>query len=95
MPCNLISSCFFLESPWFREQDCSQPSADWQSNNNQINGLAGADQPGQGRMGSTAPHIENPAVDYIQVKHSEPTYRVVTELTHVYTVELILLIMMS
>ena len=67
MPCNLISSCFFLESPWFREQDCSQPSADWQSNNNQIDGLAVADQPGQGGMGSTAPHIENPAVDHIKV----------------------------
>lgn len=74
MPCNLISSCFFLESPWFREQDCSQPSADWQSNNNQIDGLAVADQPGQGGMGSTAPHIENPAVDHIKVMKTFRAY---------------------
>ena len=25
MPCNLISSCFFPESPWFREIDCAGP----------------------------------------------------------------------
>ena len=23
MPCNIISNCFFLESAWFREQDCT------------------------------------------------------------------------
>ena len=41
MPCNLISSCFFPESPWFRDPaDCGpghQPGQpqhhDWQSNN--------------------------------------------------------------
>ena len=41
MPCNLISSCFFPESPWFRDPaDCGpghqpgqQQHHDWQSNN--------------------------------------------------------------
>jgi len=74
MPCNLISSCFFLESPWFREQDCGQPTGDWQSNHNQLEGLAVADQPGQARMGSTAPHIDNPAVDHIKVMKTFRAY---------------------
>ena len=37
MPCNLISSCFFPESPWFREIDCAGPGQpqhqDWQLTN--------------------------------------------------------------
>jgi len=45
MPCNLISACFFLESPWFREQDCSQPQ--WQTSDTQGNlELAVSEQPG-------------------------------------------------
>ena len=53
MPCNLISSCFFPESPWFRDPaDCGpghQPGQpqhhDWQSNNH----------PGQQNMELSAP----------------------------------------
>lgn len=41
MPCNLISSCFFLESAWFREQDCSGPgSSEWGAQS-QLTGLVG------------------------------------------------------
>lgn len=48
MPCNLISSCFFLESPWFREQDCSgQASSEWGPQSH-LTGLVG-EQP-QGRV---------------------------------------------
>ena len=32
MPCNLISNCFFLESPWSSQPNCGPPS--WQNTNN-------------------------------------------------------------
>jgi len=35
MPCNLISSCFFLESTWFKEQDCID--SEWQNSQTQGN----------------------------------------------------------
>jgi len=46
MPCNIISNCFFLESAWFREQDCTGPgTGDWGSEEqSQLPALVG-DQP--------------------------------------------------
>jgi len=65
MPCNLISSCFFLESPWFREPDCGWESAA------APDGLVAA-QPGQPAMGSTA-NIDNQTAE-AQIKVSK-TFR--------------------
>jgi hypothetical protein len=58
MPCNLISSCFFLESAWARDQDCT---LEWGSNSNQGNleAVAGVSQ---------QPGAQNPALIF----HPQP-----------------------
>jgi len=52
MPCNLISSCFFLESPWFNEVNCG---GDWQNNNSQ---LVSEHQPSMGSTQNSEPGQE-------------------------------------
>lgn len=75
MPCNLISSCFFPESPWFREIDCAGPGQpqhqDWQHTNQP--GGAVADQP---NMGSTGPaNSSEPGGAYEEHKKVSKTFR--------------------
>ena len=72
MPCNLISSCFFLESPWFRDPDCLQPNSQWASNNNNTLDVA-TDQPG-GQMESAPNMAENSPVDHIKVMKTFRAY---------------------
>jgi len=64
MPCNLISSCFFPESPWFRDNiNCGPLHHDWQPGNQ--SGVAIADQPNMGSTGQNtaeAPYEEHKKV---------------------------------
>lgn len=49
MPCGLISNCFFLESSWFREQDCAGPLApEWGPGSQLVPGLVGQQPAGPG-----------------------------------------------
>lgn len=51
MPCNLISSCFFLESPWYRAQDFVHPS--WQAGQQTQGDLElGLEQGAAGQLGA-------------------------------------------
>jgi len=54
MPCNLISSCFFPESPWFRDTvNCAPGHQEWQQPaNNNHTGAAVSDQPNMGSTGT-------------------------------------------
>jgi len=55
MPCNLISSCFFPESPWFRDTVNCAPAPghqEWQQENNNHTGVAVSDQPNMGSTGT-------------------------------------------
>jgi len=72
MPCNLISSCFFPESPWFRDNiNCGPLHHDWQPGNNQNqSGVAIADQP---NMGSTGQNTSE--VPYEEHKKVSKTFR--------------------
>ena len=53
MPCNFISSCFFLESPWNRDNDGSDDCE--QGDNPNGGNLATVDQPGGGVAVAVAP----------------------------------------
>jgi len=81
MPCNLISSCFFPESPWFRDPaDCGpghQPGQpqhhDWQSNNHP--GAAVADQPNMGSTGASTAVSGYPEAGAGEHKRVSKTFR--------------------
>lgn len=67
MPCNLISSCFFPESPWFRDSvNCTAAQhQDWQNSNHP--GVAVSDQP---NMGSTG-HSTSDTATYHEPEHKK------------------------
>lgn len=73
MPCNLISSCFFLESPWFREQEYTgQGSHEW-GQQSQLTGLVG-EQPQGKPQKQTGEHMIRMKTFRAYLPHCHRTY---------------------